>query len=128
MDSETRSHPRNVLGGKLQPCSLNPLTGFYRDGTCRTGPEDRGCHAVCAVMTRDFLEFSLRCGNDLVTPRPEYLFPGLKPGDRWCLCASRWKEAWEAGVAPQVCLEATSEVVLKTISKSVLEEHALAAG
>ncbi len=98
---------RNVLGGPLEDCSHDPLTGFMRNGCCETGPEDRGSHTVCARMTADFLQFSFIKGNDLITPRPEYGFPGLKPGDRWCLCASRWKEAFDAGVAPRVHLEAT---------------------
>lgn len=115
---------RNVLGGPLAACSTDPLTGFHRDGTCRTGPEDPGCHAVCARMTAEFLDFSRRRGNDLVTPRPEFHFPGLKPGDRWCLCAARWKEAHEAGVAPPVVLEATHEAALRIVSRSVLEEFA----
>lgn len=101
------------------------MTGFYRDGCCQTGPEDLGRHTVCAVVTDDFLKFSQKAGNDLSTPRPEYRFPGLRAGDRWCLCAARWKEAWEAGVAPQVVLEATHEATLKLVPLSVLQEHAL---
>mgnify|MGYP001283702537 CR=1 FL=1 len=96
----------NVLGSELQPCSLDPLTGFYRNGCCDTGAEDLGVHTVCAVMTEEFLEFSASVGNDLSTPRPEFGFAGLQPGDRWCLCASRWTEALEAGKAPQVVLAA----------------------
>ncbi|MEM8955667.1 MAG: DUF2237 domain-containing protein [Verrucomicrobiota bacterium] len=115
---------RNVLGSELQSCSLDPLTGFHRDGSCATGPEDSGCHAVCAEVTEEFLTFSKSKGNDLSTPVPEYNFPGLKPGDRWCLCASRWKEAWEAGVAPHVFLNATHEAALQHIPRSILEEHA----
>jgi len=113
---------RNVLGGELQPCSVEPVTGFYRDGHCRVGPEDAGCHAVCVEVTGDFLAFSQATGNDLSTPRPEYGFPGLKPGDRWCLCAPRWKEALDAGHAPSVALESTSEEALRYVSRSILEE------
>src|SRR5579884_3883332 len=98
---------RNVLGEPLEPCSLNPLTGFYRNGCCSTGPEDVGSHTVCVVVTAEFLEFSKAAGNDLSTPRPEWGFPGLVPGDRWCLCASRWLEAHDAGAAPDVVLGAT---------------------
>jgi uncharacterized protein (DUF2237 family) len=115
---------RNVLGQPLEPCSTRPMTGFYRDGCCHTGPEDLGRHTVCAVMTREFLAFSRQVGNDLSTPRPEYQFPGLKPGDRWCVCAARWKEAWQAGVAPQVILASTHEATLRLVPLSVLEEHA----
>jgi uncharacterized protein (DUF2237 family) len=115
---------RNVLGGELQPCSLKPLTGFYRNGCCETGPEDVGQHTVCAVLTEEFLRFSMSVGNDLSTPRPEYDFPGLNPGDRWCLCAPRWKEALDAGVAPFVVLEATHEEVLAIAPLGVLKDHA----
>lgn len=115
---------RNVLGGRLVPCSADPLTGFHRDGSCATGPEDPGCHAVCARVTAEFLAFSRARGNDLTTPRPEFHFPGLKPGDRWCLCAARWKEALEGGVAPPVVLEATHEAALAFLSRSILEEFA----
>lgn len=108
--------PRNVLGTALQPCSLDPLTGFHRDGCCNTGPDDSGVHAVCCVMTAEFLAFSKSRGNDLSTPRPEWGFPGLKPGDRWCLCAPRWAEALEAGFAPRVVLEATHEDALEYAS------------
>lgn len=118
----------NVLGSPLKPCGYRPLTGFFRDGFCRTCPEDIGLHGVCAQVTAEFLEFSKSRGNDLITPRPELRFPGLKPGDRWCLCASRWKEAWEAGFAPPVILEATSASVLQIIPRSVLVEHALEIG
>ncbi|MCS6771487.1 MAG: DUF2237 domain-containing protein [Kiritimatiellae bacterium] len=117
-------HQKNVLGSELKPCCFNPLTGFFRDGFCRTCEEDVGLHAVCAKMTAEFLAFSKSVGNDLSTPRPEWRFPGLKPGDRWCVCAARWKEAWEAGVAPPVILEATAIDALKVIPRSVLEEHA----
>lgn len=103
----------NVLGGPLKSCSLEPMTGWYRDGCCRTDEHDRGRHVVCAVMTSEFLEFSRIQGNDLSTPRPEYQFPGLKGGDQWCLCAARWAEAHAAGCAPQVVLEATEASALK---------------
>lgn len=98
---------KNVFGEKLITCSVDPLTGFYRDGCCETGEDDFGTHTVCAIMTEEFLKFSLSKGNDLITPRPEYRFPGLQPGDKWCLCAMRWIEAYQAGVAPKVFLEAT---------------------
>lgn len=115
----------SVLGTPLIPCSADPLTGFYRDGHCRVGPEDHGCHAICSEVTEDFLEFSKSRGNDLSTPVPEYNFPGLKPGDRWCVCAARWKEALDAGHACPVILEATSAAALQYVARSVLEEHAL---
>jgi uncharacterized protein (DUF2237 family) len=115
---------RNVLGGELQPCSLSPITGFYRNGCCETGPEDVGQHTLCAVMTAEFLRFSMNIGNDLSTPRPEFDFPGLRPGDRWCLCAPRWKEALDAGAAPRVVLEATHEEVLAIAPLGVLKDHA----
>jgi uncharacterized protein (DUF2237 family) len=115
---------RNVLGGELQPCSLDPITGFYRNGCCETGPEDTGQHTVCAVMTREFLSYSMSVGNDLSTPRPEYDFPGLGPGDHWCLCAPRWKEALDAGVAPPVILAATHEEVLAITPLGVLKDNA----
>ncbi len=105
----------NVFGNPLKPCSTQPLTGFYRDGSCNTGPDDRGTHTVCAVMTEEFLRFSFDRGNDLITPMPQYMFPGLGPGDRWCLCALRWKEAFDAGFAPPVILEATNEKTLELI-------------
>jgi uncharacterized protein (DUF2237 family) len=116
---------RNVLGGELVPCSLAPRTGFFRNGCCETGPEDRGLHTVCAVMTAEFLAFSAAVGNDLTTPMPEYGFPGLKPGDRWCLCAPRWKEALDAGMAPQVVLEATHEETLAITTLGVLKDFAV---
>ncbi|RPA67916.1 DUF2237 domain-containing protein [Cyclobacteriaceae bacterium YHN15] len=109
----------NVFGEKLLTCGTEPLTGFYRNGCCETGPDDLGTHTVCAVMTKEFLEFSLLRGNDLTTPRPEYAFPGLIPGDKWCLCASRWVEAYNAGVAPKIVLEASHE---KTLEYVPLEE------
>ncbi|PJF45823.1 MAG: DUF2237 domain-containing protein [Candidatus Thermofonsia Clade 3 bacterium] len=116
---------RNVLGGELKPCSTAPMTGWYRDGCCNTGPGDVGLHLVCAQMTREFLEFSRAMGNDLITPRPEFAFPGLKPGDRWCVCVSRWIEAYEAGCAPLVDLEATHISALEFVDLDVLKEYAL---
>ncbi len=115
---------KSVLGGDLEACSLDPLTGFYRDGCCGTGPDDRGTHVVCAVMTADFLTFTRSRGNDLSTPRPEYRFPGLEAGDRWCLCVSRWREALEAGVAPPVVLEATNATALEVVTLEELKAHA----
>jgi uncharacterized protein (DUF2237 family) len=117
---------KNVLGGALLACSFAPLTGFFRDGCCRTGADDLGTHVVCAKVTAEFLAFSGDLGNDLVTPRPEYRFAGLKPGDRWCLCANRWLEALEAGVAPPVVLEATHARVLDLVSLDILKRHAFA--
>jgi len=114
----------NVFGEKLVSCSNDPVTGFYRTGCCETGPQDSGRHLVCAVMTDEFLEFSRLQGNDLITPIPQYNFPGLKAGDKWCLCALRWKEAYEAGMAPKVVLEATNEKVLKIIKMKDLLDHA----
>ena len=115
----------NVLGTPLVPCSYDPLTGFFRDGCCSTHDVDHGRHVVCAQMTQSFLDFSLARGNDLTTPRPEYRFAGLKPGDRWCLCAPRWKEALDAGAAPQVVLEATHEETLAIVTLGVLKDHAV---
>ena len=115
---------RNVLGAELVPCSLDPLTGFYRNGCCETGPHDVGLHTVCAVMTAEFLAFSRRAGNDLSTPRPDLGFAGLKPGDRWCLCAPRWKEALDAGSAPQVILQSTHEETLAIVPLGVLKDYA----
>lgn len=113
----------NVFGKPLSACSMDPLTGFYRDGCCTTGSEDLGMHTVCIRATPEFLEFSKGRGNDLSSPRPEYQFAGVKPGDQWCLCALRWKEAWEAGSAPDVILEATNQDVLKYIPFEVLLEY-----
>ena len=107
--------PKNVLGGELQSCCTDPMTGFYRDGYCKTGAEDRGSHTVCIVATDEFLAFSKSRGNDLSTPRPEFEFPGLKDGDRWCLVAARWKEAFDAGAAPAVVLKATHENALQYV-------------
>ena len=115
----------NVLGEKLEICCTSPMTGFYRDGYCQTGVSDVGSHLICAELTEDFLEFTKRRGNDLSTPRPEYLFPGLKSGDRWCLCVSRWKEALNSGVAPPVVLSATHQKALEVLPLEVLQEHSL---
>lgn len=115
----------NVLGGALESCCTSNHTGFFRDGSCRTGSQDLGRHVVCAVVTDEFLEFSRERGNDLITPLPAWDFPGLKAGDRWCLCASRWREAAEAGVAPPVHLAATHADALLSIPREMLEAHAL---
>ena len=115
---------RNVLGGPLQPCSFDPNTGFFRDGHCHTCAQDHGSHTVCAVMTAEFLAFSKSRGNDLSTPMPQYEFPGLKPGDQWCLCAGRWLEAYADGKAPKVNLEATNEAALTLVPLEALQEHA----
>lgn len=117
---------RNVLGGPLQPCSMDPLTGFYRNGCCDTGPEDAGSHTVCVVVTAEFLAMSAYLGNDLSTPRPEYRFQGLKPGDRWCLCAARFLQAAQELAAPQVVLEATHEAALRIVPIELLRAHAVA--
>ena len=117
----------NVLGSTLVPCSYDPLTGFYRDGCCNTADDDTGSHVVCVKVSADFLAYSIRRGNDLSTPRPEYRFRGLEPGDRWCLCALRWREAFEAGVAPAVVLESTHERALDFIPLEQLRAHALQA-
>jgi uncharacterized protein len=116
---------RNVLGEKLKTCSIRPMSGFYRTGCCETGPEDVGAHVVCAEVTEEFLAFSKSRGNDLSTPVPEIGFPGLQPGDRWCLCAARWKEALDAGVAPRVVLRATHENALEYVSFEELKKRAL---
>ncbi len=116
---------KNVLGEPLEPCSLDPMTGYYRTGVCLTGPDDVGSHVVCARMTAEFLSFTESRGNALATPNPAYGFPGLKPGDQWCLCALRWKEALEEGVAPPVILAATHEAVLRYVDKEALLKHAL---
>lgn len=120
-----RREGRNVLGEPLAPCSDRPLTGFFRDGCCNTGPEDVGSHTVCVVMTAEFLAFSARAGNDLSTPLPQYGFPGLVPGDRWCLCAPRWQEAFEAGMAPRVVLAATHVGALDYCALADLKRHAI---
>ncbi len=114
----------NVLGTPLKCCCTDPVTGFYRDGFCRTGPGDHGLHTVCAVMTDEFLAFSRARGNDLTTPMPEYDFPGLKAGDKWCLCVGRWTEALEAGMAPKVVLEATHSSVIEFADLEDLQAHA----
>lgn len=114
----------NVLGQPLQPCSYSPLTGYFRDGCCHTDPGDQGLHVVCVVVTQRFLDFSRSRGNDLVTPRPEYQFPGLVAGDRWCLCARRWVEAWEHGVAPRVILAATHLNALGVVPLDELKAYA----
>lgn len=115
----------NVLGGALAPCSTEPMTGFFRDGCCSTGPMDHGVHVVCAILTAEFLDYSRAQGNDLITPRPEYAFPGLKPGDRWCLCAARWLEAYHAGVAPPVALGSTHQKALEIVDLADLKAHAV---
>ena len=117
--------PRNVFGGTLEACSIKPMTGFFRDGCCNTSAEDVGSHTVCVVMTDEFLRFSKSSGNDLSTPVPEYGFPGLKEGDRWCLCAPRWREAFEAGQAPRVVLRATHEGALAYCDLADLKRHAI---
>jgi uncharacterized protein (DUF2237 family) len=122
---QDRVEGRNVAGGPLLPCSVAPLTGFFRDGCCNTGPQDMGLHVVCAEMTAEFLAFSKARGNDLSTPRPDYGFAGLKPGDRWCLCAARWEEARRAGLAPPVLLESTHEAALAVVELRHLADHAL---
>ena len=116
---------RNILGGELQPCSIDPLTGFFRDGCCNTGSGDVGVHTVCVVVNQEFLEFSKSRGNDLMTPHPQLGFEGLKPGDRWCLCAARWQEALEAGQAPDVILEATHMASLEWVTMDDLCAHAV---
>lgn len=117
--------PKNVLGTELQLCCSSPMTGFYRDGYCRTGRSDHGLHIVCAEVTAEFLEFSKKVGNDLSTPMPEYEFPGLVPGDRWCLCVSRWKEAFEAGCAPRVVLDACHMSAIEFVSLDDLKDYAI---
>jgi uncharacterized protein (DUF2237 family) len=124
--SEPRRDPaRNVFGEALGECCSSPLTGFYRDGACNTGPEDFGVHTVCTLVDAEFLAFSKAAGNDLSTPLPEYGFPGLKPGDCWCLCAARWKEAFDAGKAPHVRLAATHEATLEVVPLDLLKKFAL---
>lgn len=116
---------QNVLGQDLEVCCCAPMTGWYRNGFCQTDAQDRGSHTVCAEMTEEFLRFSRDRGNDLITPRPEFNFPGLKPGDRWCVCAGRWQEALEAGVAPPVVLQSTEKSALRSVSLADLQAHAL---
>jgi uncharacterized protein (DUF2237 family) len=117
--------PKNVLGEDLDVCGCSPKTGYFRTGSCETGPQDRGSHVVCAEVTEAFLEFTRSKGNDLRSPAPEFNFPGLKPGDRWCLCAHRWKEALDAGVAPPIVLAATHQAALRHVSLEDLKSHAL---
>lgn len=119
---------KNVLGTALTLCCTSPLTGYYRDGYCRTGGQDYGVHVVCAQVTSEFLEFTRSRGNDLTTPMPQFNFPGLKPGDRWCLCAARWQEALDAGVAPPVILESTHARALEVVNFEQLKEYALEIG
>ena len=116
---------RNVLGGPLELCGVDPVTGFTREGTCTTGPEDVGSHTICAVMTQEFLEHQRATGNDLITPRPEYRFPGVVPGDRWCVVAARWGQAYLAGVAAPVVLASTHERALEIVPREWLQEHAV---
>ena len=123
-DPDKPSSARNVLGSELTGCCDSPITGFYRDGYCHTGPQDVGSHTVCVKVTQEFLDFSIQTGNDLVTPHPEFDFPGLKPGDRWCVCVARWKEAFDAGAAPQVLLTATHEKALDMVTLDQLKRHA----
>ena len=123
--SEPQRPARNVLGGTLTTCSIKPMTGFFRDGCCNTGPADVGSHTVCVVLTADFLAYSKSAGNDLSTPMPEYRFPGLNPGDRWCLCAPRWQQAFQAGKAPKVVLAATHEGALEYAELADLKKYAV---
>ena len=125
MSAPGRDPDVNVVGGELLACSTAPLTGFFRDGCCSTGPEDVGSHTVCALMTEEFLDFSARAGNDLSTPHPEFQFPGLKPGDRWCLCAARWLEAHEQGMAPRVVLKGTHSRALEIVPLALLKKFAV---
>jgi len=125
MKERRHNQALNVFGQPLVPCGLDPVTGFYRDGCCNTGYDDPGMHVVCVRVTRDFLAFSKKSGNDLSTPNPEFGFPGLKPGDQWCLCAGRWKEALDAGMAPPVVLAATHEETLAMLPLEELKRHAL---
>jgi uncharacterized protein (DUF2237 family) len=122
---EATTDERNVLGGPLQQCGTDPLTGFYRDGVCSSGPEDIGLHTVCAVVSAEFLELQRELGNDLTTPRPEYGFPGLVPGDRWCVVAVRWFQAYQAGVAAGVVLAATNERTLEVVPIEALRQNAV---
>ena len=123
--NKTQTLGKNVLGTELKTCSKRPLTGFFRDGCCNTTDEDLGVHTVCTELTEEFLHFSKESGNDLSTPRPEFGFPGLNPGDRWCLCAARWVEAHEAGKPPRVVLESTHERTLVFVTLAVLQQHAI---
>ncbi len=125
MSSWGMTDERNVLGGDLEPCGTDPMTGFYRDGCCSSGPQDRGSHTVCAVVTSEFLAHQQATGNDLSSPRPEYRFPGLQPGDRWCVVAARWLQAYEAGVAAPVVLAATNARATGIVPLAALREHAV---
>ena len=125
MKRDSDNIPKNVLGSALQPCSERPLTGFFRDGCCNTSDEDLGAHVVCVRVTAEFLEFSAGRGNDLTAPHPEFGFAGLKPGDRWCLCAMRWVEALKAGIAPQLVLSSTHEIMLEYAPLAELKKYAV---
>lgn len=127
MNTNAKVTKKNVLGGPLEACCYAPKTGYFRDGYCRTDDSDHGRHVICAEMTAAFLEFTKEQGNDLSTPRPEFGFPGLKPGDRWCLCALRWKEAWEENVAPPVILDACESPALEVVDLVALQENAIKA-
>lgn len=120
--------PRNVLGGNLESCCTDPMTGFYRDGYCRTGADDLGRHTVCILATDEFLAYSASVGNDLSTPMPQYAFPGVKDGDKWCLCVTRWQQALDDGMAPQVVLAATHESALQVVSLDDLKQYAVDGG
>ena len=122
---EEPEEQRNVFGESIETCSIRPMTGFYRSGCCHTGEDDAGMHTICILVTAEFLAFSKMRGNDLSTPLPEFGFPGLQPGDRWCLCAERWKEALEAGMAPRVVLQATHENTLEVVSIEDLKRYAI---
>jgi uncharacterized protein (DUF2237 family) len=124
MRSQEKNLGRNVFNEPLVPCSFDPLTGYFRDGCCRTSEDDIGTHVICAIMSNEFLAFSKSMGNDLTTPRPQWGFPGLSAGDHWCLCALRWKEAYQAGKAPQVVLESTNRRVLEVVELDTLRKHA----
>jgi uncharacterized protein (DUF2237 family) len=124
MRSQEKNLGRNVFNEPLVPCSFDPLTGYFRDGCCRTSEDDIGTHVICAIMSNEFLAFSKSMGNDLTTPRPQWGFPGLSAGDHWCLCALRWKEAYQAGKAPQVVLESTNRRVLEVVERDTLRKHA----
>ena len=115
----------NILGTNLETCCIRPMTGYYRDGVCRTSEEDGGTHTVCAIVSTEFLEYSKSQGNDLMTPAPHFNFPGLKAGDKWCLCALRWKEAYDAGCAPKIVAEATSNLTTRYVDKEILLEYSL---
>jgi uncharacterized protein (DUF2237 family) len=124
-DFPGRGSQLNVLGGPLLPCSERPVTGFFRDGCCNTAEDDFGSHTVCVVLTAEFLAFSKASGNDLSTPHPEFDFPGLQPGQRWCLCAARWLQAYQAGKAPQVALNSTNQAALEIVPLAALKQHAV---